>query len=123
MTLRKKIRYLIISRSVNYPFNDKKCRSKTYLKTISINNVSTPNNDGFNDHFQLRYPLFKLDNYQINIFNRLGELVQQGKVDEKFTWDRTNSRGTTLPTGAYWYVIFSKDVEKRYTGFILLKNH
>lgn len=102
--------------------NDKKCISKKFLKTISINNVITPNNDGFNDFFELKYPVFKNSNYQISILNNYGETVYQSKLDENFKWNGRNSIGGSLKTGTYWYIIYSPEHEKKYNGFILLRN-
>ena len=106
-----------------FAINNKKCTSEKIVKSISINNVISPNDDGVNDTFELKYGIFKNSDFKINIVNRYGESVYQGKVDDNFKWNGRDFIGRPLSTGIYWYVISSVEKNKTYTGFILLKNY
>lgn len=68
----------------------------------NIMNLFTPNNDGFNDYWEIN----DLDSYgthDIRVFNRWGKLVFSSTSYEN-NWDGT-SDGVALPAAAYYYVI------------------
>ena len=106
-----------------FAINNKKCISQKIVKSISINNVISPNSDGINDYFELKNTVFKNSDFKINIVNKYGTSVHQSKVTDTFKWDGRDAVGRPLPTGTYWYSIYSAEKDKRYTGFILLKNY
>ena len=60
----------------------------------------TPNGDGLNDVFELKYDCDGLT-FQISIYNRWGELVYEHGENEPF-WDGTSS-GEQVPQGVYVY--------------------
>ncbi len=62
----------------------------------------TPNNDGYNDYFELKEVSF-LGNSIIYIFNRYGKLIASGAA-ENFRFDG-NLKGKGLPAEDYWYRI------------------
>jgi gliding motility-associated-like protein len=68
----------------------------------------TPNNDGFNDYWNLK-GTSKTLNYKttVSIFNRFGTLVKQINPGNN-GWDGTFD-GKPAPTDDYWYVIQSAD--------------
>ena len=68
-------------------------------------NAFTPNGDGLNDVFRLRYPGL-VYGYQLQIFNRWGQLLFHSS-DPFGGWDGTLS-GTPQPTGTYiWMARFT----------------
>lgn len=73
---------------------------------IVIPNTFTPNGDGINDLWTIKY----LDSYAagtVKIYNRNGGLVFQSKGYSK-AWNGTFN-GRPLPTGVYYYVIDLRD--------------
>ncbi|MBU2046274.1 MAG: gliding motility-associated C-terminal domain-containing protein, partial [Bacteroidetes bacterium] len=87
------------------------------LQYPEIPNTFTPNGDGVNDTWSIKY----LDSYPsstIKIFNRYG--IDVFKAD-RYTepWDgRLN--GVDLPTGTYYYIITANNGSLKYTGSVLL---
>ncbi|MAC94104.1 MAG: hypothetical protein CMC96_01250 [Flavobacteriales bacterium] len=71
-------------------------------------NVFTPNGDGVNDYF---YPSLKcqLVSYEMNIFNRWGDLVFYSN-QPLLQWDGRVNDGKKAAEGHYMYVIEYKDV-------------
>lgn len=81
-----------------------------------IPNAITPNNDGFNDSFDLT--LFNVK--KISIYNRWGVKVydKEGYLDE---WYGQTNSGKILPDGTYFYILeFSSEEPK--TGWVFVKN-
>ncbi|UOE49110.1 gliding motility-associated C-terminal domain-containing protein [Mucilaginibacter sp. SMC90] len=73
---------------------------------IVIPNTFTPNGDGINDLWSIKY----LDGYTtgtVTVYNRNGAIVFQSKGYPK-AWDGTFN-GKPVPTGVYYYVIDLKD--------------
>jgi len=88
----------------------------TALNAIEIPKFFTPNNDGFNDFWSVRYiqgsPITG-----IFIFNRYGQLLKQ--IDENQAWDGTFN-GSPLIADTYWYKITTQD-GNALKGFFALK--
>lgn len=74
----------------------------TEFAHIVIPAFITPNNDGFNDKFELREVSF-LGNSMIYIFDRYGKLISSGAA-ENFRFDG-NQEGKQLPAEEYWFRI------------------
>lgn len=70
---------------------------------IFVPNAFTPNGDGLNDNFSV-YGQFHLDNFEMFVFNRWGELVYHS-TDVNSQWDGKSSNGDELPGGVYSYLI------------------
>ncbi|AYL97980.1 hypothetical protein HYN43_022995 [Mucilaginibacter celer] len=73
---------------------------------IDIPNIFTPNGDGINDVWNIKY----LDNYPnatVTVYDRNGGIVFQSKGYPK-PWNGTYN-GQSVPTGAYYYIIDLKD--------------
>jgi gliding motility-associated-like protein len=69
---------------------------------ISIPNTFTPNGDGINDVWDIKY-LYLYHYASVKIYNRYGSLLFQSKgYDEP--WDG-RYKGQVVPTGTYYYVI------------------
>ncbi len=72
------------------------------LELIEIANALTPNNDGFNDYFEIiNNSISTID--RIQIFNRWGEMVFES-TDLSNKWDGT-FRGNNVNAGVYVYVV------------------
>ncbi len=81
-------------------------------------NFFTPNNDGFNDHWQIISSEFEPD-LKIHIFDRFGKLLTILKPDSK-GWDGTH-HGRKLPSSDYWFMVERPSNNERYTGHFTLK--
>lgn len=86
----------------------------------------SPNDDGYNDWFNIQglYDIF--ENHQLLIYNRYGTLIFKGNNSLK--WNGTanqglNNQGVLLPVGTYFYVLHLNDSNyKPMTGWVYL-NH
>ncbi len=74
--------------------------------TLFVPNSFTPNNDGVNDVW---FPVFdQLDEIQISIFNRWGDVVFEGNKQNFFWTGNVRSGDYYAPNGAYSYKILYK---------------
>jgi len=84
----------------------------------------SPNEDGFNDWFNIQglYDIF--DQHQLLIYNRHGTLIFQG--DNSLKWfgksnKGLNAQGKIVPVGTYFYVLHLNDPNfKSLTGWVYL---
>jgi len=87
------------------------------LKKPIVVNAFTPNGDGINDTWTIKY----LDTYPgntVDIYNRQGEKVYSS-VGYASPWDgRFN--GNVLPTGTYYYIINPKNGRKVISGNVTI---
>ena len=71
---------------------------------LTFPNVFTPDNDGLNDVF---YPIidcdFVVENYQLSVFNRWGQLVFESRNPEE-QWDGTH-QGKAIPMDVLVYKV------------------
>lgn len=88
----------------------------TVFPHIIIQKYFSPNNDGYNDLFELKGVEYFPSSY-IRIFDRYGKLLIAGNA-EGFSWDGTYE-GRTLPADDYWYEIYIEDY-KEMTGHLSL---
>jgi gliding motility-associated-like protein len=75
---------------------------EVYSTHKDIINLFTPNNDGFNDLWELP-ELSTWGNCEVKVYNRWGKLVYDNK-NYNNTWDGT-SGGNPVPEGPYYFVI------------------
>ncbi len=77
-----------------------------FVVKLFIPNVFTPNNDGDNDVFDIDAQ--GLDEYDLSIYNRWGELVYQSRIDgignDGFNWTGRNRGLGYYPEGTYFYI-------------------
>lgn len=92
-----------------YAMNDIGCRDSTTLTvfidypfTIYLPNAFTPNNDNLNDTFFAE--LYRVDYYEMKIFNRWGEMVFNNS-GEKPSWDGKSTNGSECSQDTYIYTI------------------
>lgn len=89
----------------------------TSLKLPTPPNTFTPNRDGINDNWEIRY----LDQYPgcvIEIYNSAGQLVHRN-IGYSKPWDGTLN-GRSLPEGTYYYVIDPKANRKKIVGYVVI---
>jgi gliding motility-associated-like protein len=83
---------------------------------IEIPTIITPNNDGFNDTWQIKnIDLFP--NAEVFVFTRWGKLVFHTKNLAANQWNGTFN-GTPLPTDSYHYILYLNDGSKTRSGVI-----
>lgn len=72
------------------------------VEGLIVPNVFTPNNDGWNDVFDVRTS--DVGPFKISIYNRWGNLIFENSSPQ-ISWDGTNASGTQAAAGTYYYVI------------------
>lgn len=90
---------------------------------LKVYNEFSPNNDGFNDFFEIEC----IEDYanRIQVFNRNGNKVYES-TDYQNDWDGTANvggtlnRGDRLPSGTYYYVIDIPELERHLVGWLQL---
>lgn len=87
------------------------------LKSPEIPNAFSPNGDGINDTWDIKY----LESYPgatVDVFNRYGQIVFRSFGYNR-PWDG-RSNGQVLPIGTYYYIINPKNGKPIYTGSITI---
>ncbi len=87
------------------------------LFSLSIPNTFTPNGDGINDTWEIKY----LDYYPkstVNIFNRWGQKLYSS-VGYSIPWDGKYN-GQVLPVGTYYYMIDPKNGQPVISGWVAI---
>ncbi|MFC2176431.1 gliding motility-associated C-terminal domain-containing protein, partial [Bacteroidota bacterium] len=72
------------------------------VEGLIIPSVFTPNNDGWNDAFDIRTS--GIEEFNLQIYNRWGNLVYENK-SPLISWDGTTNAGVQVPEGTYYYLI------------------
>lgn len=72
------------------------------VEGLIVPNVFTPNNDGWNDVFDVRTSA--VGPFKLEIYNRWGNVVFENS-SPLISWDGTTSAGVQAPAGTYFYVI------------------
>lgn len=88
-------------------------RNVYVIREIIIPNAFSPNGDGFNDVFEVKY-LEIYPNSELIIFNRWGNKIYSS-ADYKNDWD-----GENQPDGTYFYVLNLGDGSESFKGTIFL---
>lgn len=83
------------------------------LQNPEIPNTFTPNGDGINDEWNIKY-LSSYPKATVNVFNRYGGKVYSGTGTTK-SWDGKYN-GEYVPVGVYYYVIDPKNGRKIISG-------
>ncbi len=89
----------------------------TVLKLPKPPNTFTPNGDGVNDQWEIKY----LDQYPgciLEVYTTQGQLVYRS-VGYANKWDGT-SNGKALPFGTYYYVIDPKSGRRKIAGYVTI---
>ena len=72
------------------------------VEGLIVPNVFTPNNDGWNDVFDVRTSA--VGPFKLEIYNRWGSVVYENS-SPLISWDGTTSAGVEASSGTYYYVI------------------
>lgn len=92
---------------------------------IIVQNGISPNGDGANDYFQIKYIDIIEDakRNRLTIFNRWGDVVFEGNdYDNKNNvFTGVNQNGNELPSGSYFYRLEFKSARPMQTGFLVIK--
>ena len=87
-----------------------------------IPNAFTPNNDGVNDVFFTSGEGLDMENFEMLIFDRFGQLIFKTQTPFDY-WDGKDRKGRNCPMGEYVYKITAHDMDgfpKVYTGTVML---
>ena len=99
------------------------CYTTTNFYAFVMQNVITPNSDGYNDVLDLS-TILSFKNASAEIYSRYGKIVFTATKRNPI-WDGTDNK-RKLPTSSYWYIIKWDDKEKNkptvLQGWIMLKN-
>jgi gliding motility-associated-like protein len=87
------------------------------LKAPEIPTAFTPNHDGINDTWEIKY-LDTYPNCTVEVYNRYGEKLYSS-IGYPIAWDGT-FKGADLPVGTYYYIINPKNGRKVITGSITI---
>ncbi|MEO6849007.1 MAG: gliding motility-associated C-terminal domain-containing protein, partial [Mucilaginibacter sp.] len=87
------------------------------LKYPVIPNAFTPNGDGTNDTWDIKY-LNSYPNNTVEIYNRYGEKLYSS-IGYAVPWDG-RYKGADLPVGTYYYIINPKNGRKIITGSVTI---
>lgn len=87
------------------------------LKGPEVPNVFSPNGDGINDTWRIKY----LDGYPgatVDVYNRYGQIVYRS-LGYDVEWNGTYN-GNPLPVGTYYYIINPKNGRQIITGSVTI---
>ena len=90
---------------------------------LTVPDVITPNNDGYNDNFEI-LNLEAFNTIKLYIYNRWGTMLYsfEGTTQEYNNGNRFNgtANGKKLPMGSYAYILIINE-DMHYTGALLIK--
>ena len=95
----------------------------TYIQ-IKVNNIFTPNDDGFNDFLNIN-GILQFENSKLQVYNRWGNLVYE-KIGYQNDWNGIANTGNTingskkLPVGTYFYTLDLKFDNKKLSGWLYI---
>ena len=118
--------------TMTYTVSNNNCPGSVSIGTVTfqigaipecfIPTIITPNNDGFNDQFQIPQSCTLgegEDALDVTIFNQWGDVVFHAKPYRNDWGGTYNSED--LPAGTYFYVVKLNDQDKPRTGFLLIQ--
>lgn len=88
------------------------------LQPVVAPNVFSPNGDGINDTWVLRY-LEKYPAADVQVFNRYGQPVYHATGNYTKPWDGTY-KGQPLPVGTYYWIIKPGNGRKQMSGSVTI---
>ena len=90
----------------------------TALNMVQPTNTFTPNGDGFNDVWKIRY-IEKYPDCNVELYSPQGNLIYKINNGKQAAWDGTIN-GRPMPAGTYYYIINPKNNRKKLTGYVTL---
>ena len=106
-----------------YQTNDFGCNSPdlvgVYLSCLPvIPDGFSPNNDGYNDHFNIMNLYGFYQEHKLKIFNRYGALIYEGNNLKKW-YGHSDSTGELVPVGTYFYSLeLNNSSNDIFTGWV-----
>jgi gliding motility-associated-like protein len=85
---------------------------------IGIPNFFSPNNDGYNDTWEIQY-LWNVPDASIQIFDRFGNLIKSYRSGDE-SWNGYSNDGKRMPDDTYWYVIKINNETKPLKGSVTI---
>jgi gliding motility-associated-like protein len=101
--------------AVNYTFNYVPSTLTVKSTIITINSAFTPNGDGINDTWDIKY-IGQFPNCTVEVMNRYGEKVFYA-IGYPTAWNGKRG-GTNVPSGTYYYIIKLTSSMKPFTGYL-----
>ncbi|MEM7372648.1 MAG: PKD domain-containing protein [Bacteroidota bacterium] len=86
------------------------------IPDVLIPNIFSPNEDGINDVFQVRYT--GVETFMLEVFDRWGRRMYGPVNASSMAWDGRLSNGSEAHEGVYYYTVRIGD--KSYTGHVTL---
>ena len=84
---------------------------------VIIPQAISPNEDGFNDVFEIQNLYDVHLNHQLKIYNRYGDCIFEGNNNKK--WAGLSDKGKLIPIGTYFYVLHLNNENKEvFTGWV-----
>ena len=84
---------------------------------IIIPQAISPNNDGFNDVFEIQNLYDVHLNHVLKIYNRYGKCIFEGDNNKK--WSGTSDDGKLVPVGTYFYALrLNNEDNEMFTGWV-----
>jgi gliding motility-associated-like protein len=87
----------------------------TGCSEIFIPDGFSPNNDGLNDEFYIKNIEDLYPNFELEIYNRYGNIVYKGNINTPRFNGKANQSTfigkDILPTGVYFYIVYFNDSE------------
>ena len=105
---------LVLFLVLSYTLSNAQSAQDDVQEVCEIVEAFTPNDDGFNDVFDLSCKNVS----KLEIYNRYGKLVYQ-KKDYTNQWKGNDTNNTILSSGTYFYLAYKKDNSKL-TGYVYL---
>jgi gliding motility-associated-like protein len=109
--------YMLTVQTTDGCFGTDTATVKVLIPDVIIPNTFTPNGDGINDTWDIKYLGYYL-NCTVQIFNRWGQSVYSSN-GYGTPWDGTY-KSAPLPTGTYYYVINLKNNSKLLSGYVAI---
>jgi gliding motility-associated-like protein len=88
------------------------------VQPITVPNAFTPNNDGINDTWEIKYLASSYPNCTVEVFNRYNERVYFS-YGYAVAWNG-KYKGANLPFGTYYYVINTHTDIKPFAGYLTI---
>jgi len=90
----------------------------TALNMVQPTNTFTPNGDGINDVWKIKY-IEKYPDCNVELYSPQGNLLYKINNGKQKAWDGTIN-GRMMPAGTYYYIINPKNNRKKLTGYVTL---
>jgi gliding motility-associated-like protein len=91
---------------------DSVCSQFEVIEGLIVPNVFTPNNDGYNDYFEIRNS--GITQYHLQVYNRWGVMIFES-FNPNTLWDGKTLSGVEASEGTYYFLLSAKSDIKDYS--------